>query len=123
MEEAWEALQGAIEAMEETAGGVGAVKEAMHAAEKHDGRSEKLAALVEEARELIEQARAAAAPAPNPEETLCVVCMDAPKDHIVLPSCTCACVRRAPSCSATAARCVAGPSSKSRRCSPESALA
>jgi hypothetical protein len=56
VEEAWEALQGAIEAMEETAGGMGAVEEAMHAAEKHEARSEKLAALVAEARELIEQA-------------------------------------------------------------------
>jgi hypothetical protein len=59
MEEAWEALQGAIEAMEETAGGEGAVEEAMHAAEKHDGRSEKLAALVAEARYRLDQARAA----------------------------------------------------------------
>ena len=40
VEEAWEALQGAIEAMEETAGGVVAVEEAMHAAEKHEARSE-----------------------------------------------------------------------------------
>jgi hypothetical protein len=153
---------GAIEAMEETAGGMGAVEEAMHAAEKHEARSEKLAALVAEARELIEQARAAEAARatvaaevvaavaaveaeakaerarvaaeeaavaaaaeavakaaeaakrqqleeklaalalevqqvqaelgsgsgtsqPDAEETLCVVCMDAPKDHIVLP--------------------------------------
>jgi hypothetical protein len=58
VEEAWEALQGAIEQMAETAGSVEAVEEAMHAAEKHDGRSEKLAALVAEARDLIEQARA-----------------------------------------------------------------
>jgi seryl-tRNA synthetase len=132
--------------MAETAGGVGAVEEAMQAAEKHEARSEKLAALVAEARELIEQARAIeverarlaaeaaaaaaavkaaeeveaaaelqqldeemaalgtrrqqvqaklgsssvappAAPAPHldAEETLCVVCMDAPKDHLVLP--------------------------------------
>jgi hypothetical protein len=136
--------------MEETAGGMGAVEEAMHAAEKHDGRSEKLAALVAEARELIEQARAVeaerarvaaeaaaaaaaveavakaaaaaerlqmeqdlaaatlrmqaeallvqqmqaqlgvppAAPAPHPddaEENQCVMCFDAPKDHIIIP--------------------------------------
>jgi hypothetical protein len=151
IEEAWEALQGAIEAMAETAGvrSVKAVEEAMHAAEKHDGRSEKLAALVAEARELIEQARAAeaerarvaaeaaeaaavveaaakveaaaerlqmeedlavltlsvqsetlrmqamqaqlgvppAAPAPHPDdaEDQCVMCFDAPKDHIIIP--------------------------------------
>jgi hypothetical protein len=59
VEEAWEALQGAIEAMEETAGGVVAVEEAMQAAEKHAARSEKLPALVAEAKTLIEQARAA----------------------------------------------------------------
>ena len=47
--------------MDETAGSMQAVVEAMQAAEKHDGRSEKLAALVAEARELIEQARAAEA--------------------------------------------------------------
>jgi hypothetical protein len=47
--------------MEETAGGVGAVEEAMHAAEKHEARSDKLAALVAEAGTLIEQARAAEA--------------------------------------------------------------
>jgi hypothetical protein len=44
--------------MAETAGSVDAVKAAMQAAEKHEARSEKLAALVAEARELIEQARA-----------------------------------------------------------------
>jgi hypothetical protein len=129
--------------MEETAGSVKAVEEAMQAAAKHEVRSKRLAALVAEARELIEQARAAdverarvaaeeaavaaaaveaaakaaaaagrlqleeqmaalalrmqeaqaqlgvppAAPAPHPdaEETLCVVCMDAAKTHIVLP--------------------------------------
>jgi hypothetical protein len=38
-----------------------AVEEAMQAAEKHEARSEQLAALVAEARELIEQARAAEA--------------------------------------------------------------
>jgi hypothetical protein len=149
VEEAWEALQCAIEATAETAGGVEAVEEAMHAAEKHEARSEKLAALVAEARDLLEQARAAkagraevaaeeaaaaaavaaaerlrleeemaaltlsvqsdllrarsnalrlqqvqaqlgvppAAPAPHPdaEETMCVVCFDAPKDHIIVP--------------------------------------
>jgi hypothetical protein len=140
MEEAWEALQGAIEAMEETAGGEGAVEEAMHAAEKHDGRSEKLAALVAEAKDLLEQARAAEAerarvaaekaaavatvkavakaaaaakrqqleeqaaaltlqlqqvhselgsgsgtPHLDAEETMCVVCFDAPKEYAIVP--------------------------------------
>jgi hypothetical protein len=47
--------------MAETAGSVEAVEEAMHAATKHEARSETLAALVAEARELIEQARAAEA--------------------------------------------------------------
>jgi hypothetical protein len=66
MEEAWEALQGAVELlmlMERTAGVrcVEAVEEAMQAAEKHEARSEKLAALVAEARTLIEQARVAEA--------------------------------------------------------------
>jgi hypothetical protein len=64
VEEAWEALQGAMEElMDETAGakGVDAVEEAMQAAEKHEARSEKLAALVAEAKGLIEQARAAEA--------------------------------------------------------------
>jgi DNA helicase IV len=63
MDEAWEALRGAVELMEETAGvrGVGAVEEAMHAAAKHEARSEKLAALVAVARDLLEQARAAEA--------------------------------------------------------------
>jgi hypothetical protein len=51
------------ELMDETAGakGVDAVEEAMQAAEKHEARSEKLAALVAEAKGLIEQARAAEA--------------------------------------------------------------
>ena len=61
MDEAREALQVAIEAMAETAGSMRAVEEAMHAAEKHEARSDKLAALVAEARTLIEQARAAEA--------------------------------------------------------------
>jgi hypothetical protein len=26
-----------------------------------------------------------AAPAPHPEEALCVMCLDAPKDHIITP--------------------------------------
>jgi hypothetical protein len=150
--EAWEALQGAMEElMDETAGakGVDAVEKAMHAAEKHEARSEKLAALVAEAKGLIEQAWAAeaeqvrvaaeaveaaavveaaaaaeeaaerlqaegemaaltlrmqqmqprldvppAAPAPHldAEETMCVVCMDAPKNRVVLPCMhTCVC--------------------------------
>jgi hypothetical protein len=110
------------------------VEEAMQTAEKHEARSERLAALVAEARELIEQARAAEAakvaaeaaaveavamaaeavkrqqleeeasalmlrlqqvqaelgsgsgtPQLDEEETQCVVCFDAPKDHILVP--------------------------------------
>ena len=115
---------------------LGAVEKATVEAEKHGDRSEKLSALVAEARVMIEQAkteqaeraRAAAAvkaaaaaeaaaerlrveeevaaltlrlqqvqarlgssvvppAAPNPdaEETQCVVCMDAPKNRVVLP--------------------------------------
>jgi hypothetical protein len=117
---------------------LGAVEEATAEAEKHGDRSELLAALVAEARVMIEQARAvqaeraraaveeaeakaaaeAAAEAaeavkrlrleerraalalelqqvqaelgsgtsqPGAEETLCVLCFDAPKDHIILP--------------------------------------
>jgi hypothetical protein len=131
--------------MAETAGSVEAVEDAMQAAAKHDGRSEPLAALMAEAKGMVEQARAAeaerakaaaeaaavkaaveavaeaaeaaershmeeqaaaltpqlqqvqarlessvvppAAPAPHPdaEETMCVVCFDAPKDHIIVP--------------------------------------
>jgi hypothetical protein len=149
IEEAKEALQGAIEAMDETAGGVEAVEEAMLDAAKHEARSESLAALVAEAKGIVEQARAAeavrarvaaeataaavavkaaeaaavvkaAAEAEaaakrqqmvaelaaldlrtkqlhselgsgsgtsqlDAEETQCVVCFDAPKDHLVLP--------------------------------------
>jgi hypothetical protein len=149
VEEAREALQGAMEVMEETAGSVEAVEEAMQTAAKNEARSEPLAALVAEARDLLEQARAAeaervrvaaeeaaaaaavkaaaeaeaagerlrmeeelaaltvrmqtdalraqqvqaqlgvpqAAPASHPdaEETLCVVCFDAPKDHAIVP--------------------------------------
>jgi hypothetical protein len=64
VEEAWEALHVAIELLLEGTAGAGcvdAVEEAMHAAEKHETRSEKLpvAALLAEARTLIEQARAA----------------------------------------------------------------
>jgi hypothetical protein len=134
---------------------LGAVEKATAEAEKHGDRSEPLAALVAEARTLIEQARAVqaerarvaveeaaaaaalkaaaqaeaaaerlrveeevaalavrmqsdalrmqqmraqlgvplAAPAPrlDAEETLCVLCFDAPKDHIILP-CYHACV-------------------------------
>jgi hypothetical protein len=116
---------------------LGAVEEALAEAEKHGDRSsEPLAALVAEAREMIEQAKAKQAeraravaeeadaaaavkaaaetaaaakrerlaalalemqklqaelgsgsgtPQPGAEETQCVVCMDAPKDRIVLP--------------------------------------
>ena len=132
---------------------MGAAEEAMAEAEKHGDRSELLAALVAEAREMIEQAKtqqaerakaateeAAAAAAvkataeaaaaverlrleeqaaaitlrmqsdaqqlqqvhaqmgssvvpPDAEETMCVVCFDAPKDHIIVPcghQCVCA---------------------------------
>jgi hypothetical protein len=48
-------------AMAETAGSAGSVEEAMQAAAKHDGRSEQLAALVAEAKGMVEQARAAEA--------------------------------------------------------------
>jgi hypothetical protein len=58
VEEAWEALQGAIETMKETAGSVDAVQEARQR-NMHASRSEKLAALVTEARGTVEQARAA----------------------------------------------------------------
>jgi hypothetical protein len=143
VDEAKEALQIAIEAMEETAGSVKAVEEAMAEAEKYEARSEKLAALVAEAKGLIEQARAVQAErarlaakeaaaaaaaeaaaerrqlaeqaaalaltvhsdtlrlqqmqaqlgsssvgppaAPQDAETLCVLCMDAPKDHMIAP--------------------------------------
>jgi hypothetical protein len=61
IEEAWEALQGAVELFLEAAGSVDAVEVAMQAAEKYEARSEKLTALVAEARELIKQARAAEA--------------------------------------------------------------
>jgi hypothetical protein len=47
--------------MEDAAGSVEAVEEAMHAAAKYDGRSEPLTELVAVARVLIEQARAAEA--------------------------------------------------------------
>jgi hypothetical protein len=142
IEEASEALDRAMARMAERAGSVEAVEEAMRAAEKHEGRSEPLAALVAEAKGMVEQARAAeaerarvaaeaaaaaaaeaaagrqqmehelaaltlsvqsetlrmqamqaqlgvppAAPAPQPdaEETMCVVCFDAPKQYAMLP--------------------------------------
>jgi hypothetical protein len=141
IEEAGEALQAAIEAMlDEAAGSVKAVGQAMAEAEKHASRCEQLAALVVEAKGLIEQARAAEAerarvaaeaaataaavnaaveaaaaaerlqldeemaaltlrlqqvqarlgvspmaPAPHPEEALCVLCLDARMDHIIIP--------------------------------------
>jgi hypothetical protein len=164
IEEASEALDRAMARMAETRDSVEAV-EAMEAAAKHDGRSEPLAALVAEAKGMLEQARAAeaerarvaaeeaaaakavkaeaeagaaaerlqmeerlaalaleaqqiqarlgvppAAPAPHPdvEETMCVLCLDAPKDHIITPcghQCVCgACaeklkrVKRNPAC-------------------------
>jgi hypothetical protein len=43
-DEAWEVLQGAIELMQEAAGNVGALEEAMQAALRHEARSEPLAA-------------------------------------------------------------------------------
>jgi hypothetical protein len=61
IEEASEALDGAMARMAENRGSVEAVEEAMHAAEKHEGRSEPLAALVAEAKGMLEQARAAEA--------------------------------------------------------------
>jgi hypothetical protein len=141
IEEACEALDGAMARMAEArAGSVEAVKEAMQAAAKHGDRSESLTALVAEAKGMLEQARAAeaerakaaaeaaaaaaaveaaerlrleeemaaltlsvqremlrlqqvqaqlgvppAAPAPQAEEELCVMCFDAPKDHIIIP--------------------------------------
>jgi hypothetical protein len=155
MEEAMDALDGAMALMAETAStsSVKAVEEAMQAALKHDGRSEPLAALVAEARGMLEQARAAEAErtrvaaeevvtaaaerqlieerlaalaletqqlhaqlgssvgpsaASQDEEALCVLCLDAPKDHIIIPcghQCVCgACaeklkrVKRNPAC-------------------------
>jgi hypothetical protein len=178
IEEASEALDRAMALLAETRGSVEAVEEAMQAADKHDGRSEPLAALVAEAKGMVEQAQAAeaerarvaaeaaavkagveavaeaaeaaerlqmeqelaaltlsvqsdarrvqsdrlrvqqmqarlgvppAAPTPHPdaEETMCVVCFDAPKDHIIVPCghmCVCeACAEqltktRTPSC-------------------------
>jgi transcription elongation GreA/GreB family factor len=111
---------------------LGAVEKATAEAEKHGDRSEKLSALVAEAKGMIEQAKtkqaerakAAAAvtaaaeaaeaaqrlhdeeelaaltlrvqqvqarlgssvvPPADAEETMCVVCFDAPKDHILVP--------------------------------------
>jgi hypothetical protein len=183
VEEAWEAMQVAIELLlEGTAGAecVDAVKEAMHAAEKHETRSEKLpvAALLAEARTLIEQARAAEVERARmaAEEAASASAVEAAEEaeaaaelqqldeemaalgtrrqlasageareqqrrascrtraaprcggddawcgraHARTTSCCraviCACVGRAPSCSGTAARCVAGPSTTSRRC-------
>jgi hypothetical protein len=137
---------------------LGAVEKATAEAEKHEGRSEPLSALVAEARVMIEQARAEqaerasaaaeaaaaaaaakaaagaaeaaerlrveeqmaslavrmqndalmmqqmrarvgssvvppVAPHPDAEETMCVVCFDAPKDHAIVPcghQCVCA---------------------------------
>jgi hypothetical protein len=174
IEEASEALDRAMARMAETGRSVEAVEEAMQAATKHDSRSEPLAALVAEAKGMVEQARAAVAerarvaveevavkaaaevaaveaserqqlqerlaaltlgmqrdamevqqvlarlgssvgpppPPPPPAlqdaETLCVLCLDAPKDHIITPcghQCVCgACaeklkrVKRNPAC-------------------------
>jgi hypothetical protein len=188
VEEAWEALRRAVELMEETAGakGVDAVEEAMQAAATHEARSERLAALMAVARDLVDQARAAEAgrakvaaeeaaaaaaveaaakaeaaaerlqleeqaaaltlvmqsaamqlqqvqtqlgssvvppAAADAEETQCVVCMDAPKNRVVLPCMhMCVCEACAQLLRDRAAQCVAGPSSASRSCSPRSAL-
>jgi hypothetical protein len=62
--EALEALRGAMELMEEETAGassVDAVEKAMQAAATHEARSEALAALSVDARDLVEQARAAEA--------------------------------------------------------------
>jgi hypothetical protein len=64
--EALEALRGAMELMEEETAGassVDAVEKAMQAAATHEARSEALAALSVDARDLVEQARAAEAEA------------------------------------------------------------
>jgi hypothetical protein len=163
MDEAREALDVAMARMEEPAGSVEAVEEATAEAEKHAPRCETLAALVAEAKGMVEQARAAeaerakvaaeeataaaaveaasaaaaaaerlqaeeevaaltvrlqeaqarlgvppAAPALHPEETMCVLCLEAPKDHIIIPcghQCVCGpCaeklkrVKRSPAC-------------------------
>jgi hypothetical protein len=150
-----DALDGAMALMAKTAStrSVKAVEEVMQAAAKHDGRSEPLAALVAEAKGMLEQARATEAErarvaaeeavtaaaerqlieerlaalaletqqlqaqlgssvgpsaASHDEEVLCVLCLDAPKDHIIIPcghQCVCgACaeklkrVKRNPAC-------------------------
>jgi hypothetical protein len=116
---------------------LGAVEKATVEAEKHGDRSEKLSALVAEARGMIEKAKTEKAerarvaaeaatvetvkrqqleerlaalalevqqvqtelgsgsgtPQPGGEETMCVVCFDAPKDHLIVPcghQCVCA---------------------------------
>jgi hypothetical protein len=61
IEEASEALDRAMALLARTGGSVKAAEEAMQAAAKHDGRSEPLAALVVEAKGMLEQARAAEA--------------------------------------------------------------
>jgi uncharacterized ferredoxin-like protein len=61
--------------------------------------------------------------AADAEETQCVVCMDAPKNRVVLPCMhMCVCEACAQLLRDRAAQCVAGPSSASRSCSPRSAL-
>ena len=70
------------------------------------------------------QAQLGVVPPPQTaEEPQCVVCMDAPKDHIVLPCLHVRGVRAAPPSSdgPRAARCAVGPSSASGRCSREPA--
>jgi hypothetical protein len=49
-------------------------------------KRERLAALALEVKQLqAELGSGSATPQPDAEETLCVVCMDAPKDHIIVP--------------------------------------
>jgi hypothetical protein len=59
LEEARETLYGAIALLEEAAGSVEAVEEAMQVAVKHESRCDRLTALMDVARTLVKQARAA----------------------------------------------------------------
>ena len=113
MEEAWEALQGAIEAMEETAGrgrrrwrrrcrlrrsttveqlraeqeavetaaAVAAVATRMRLEEELACHTQRL----EEARAQLYTSGVPPPPAAAADAELCVMCFDAPKDHIILP--------------------------------------
>jgi hypothetical protein len=69
----------------EAAAAVSAAAEAAEAAERQQLVAE-LAALDLRTQQVQAQLGVpSAAPAPGADETLCVVCLDAPKDHIVLP--------------------------------------